>query len=68
MLPFDEIRFHSQAINASFPNMRAYAIRPYTCSIKTKQIHNEYIIIFPHVRAYAIRPYTCSMKIKCITA
>ena len=48
--------------------MRAYAIRPYTCSIKTKQIHNEYIIIFPHVRAYAIRLYTCSMKIKCITA
>ena len=67
MLPFDEIRFHSQAINASFPNMSAYAIRPYTCSIKTKQIHNEYIIIFPHVRAYAIRPYTYSIKLKHIT-
>ena len=33
---FVEISYHSSAINTSFANMRAYAIRPYTYSLKFK--------------------------------
>ena len=36
MLMFDEIRTHSAANDASFAHVRAYAIRPYTCSLKFK--------------------------------
>ena len=75
MLSIDEIRTHSAAINASFPNIRAYAIRPYTCSLKFKHITTKYIVeklpshhslaainaLFPNIRAYAIRPYTYSV-------
>ena len=44
MLPFDEIRTHSAAINASFAAVRAYAIRPYTYSIKLKHITTKYFL------------------------
>ena len=58
--------------------MRAYAIRPYTYSLKIKRIIPKHILekfpfnhtasannsSFAHVRAYAIRPYTCSFRIK----
>ena len=80
MLMFDEIRTHSAANDASFAHVRAYAIRPYTCSLKFKRISPKYIIkklLFHHslaaiyisfaaVRADAIRPDSCSMNFKYI--
>ena len=58
--------------------MRAYAIRPYTYSLKIKRIIPKHILekipfnhtasaintSFANMRAYAIRPYTSSLKIK----
>ena len=32
LLSFGEMSYHSLAIYTLFPNIRAYAIRPYTCS------------------------------------
>ena len=78
MLLFDEISYLSAAIYAFFAAVRAYAIRPYTCSLKFKRISPKYFVenlpfhhslaanytIFAAMRAYAIRPYTCSIIIK----
>ena len=78
MHPFDEIRTRSAAIYPSFAHVRAYAIRPYSFSLKFKRISTKYFIenlpfnltisaiytSFAHVRAYAIRPYNYSVKIK----
>ena len=78
MLLFDEISYLSAAINLSFAAMRAYAIRPYTYSLKLKHITTKYIVenspyhhfwsaiyaLFAAMRAYAIRPYSFSVKIK----
>ena len=61
---FDEMSYYSAANYAPFTNIRAYAIRPYTCSFKTKQIHNENIISFPHVRADAVATYRYSISFK----
>ena len=81
LLLFDEIRFHTAAIYTLFAAVRAYAIRPYTCSLKFKRISPKYFVenlpfhhslaanytIFAAMRAYAIRPYTCSIIIKWIS-
>ena len=78
MLSFDEISYISAAIYPSFATVRAYAIRPYTCSLEIKHITTKYIVenfpthhsspanyaFFAAMRAYAIRPYTCSLKFK----
>ena len=64
LLSFGEMSYHSPAIYTLFPNIRAYAIRPYTCSFKTKQIHNENIISFPHVRADTVATYRYSISFK----
>ena len=78
MLLFDEISYLSAAKYTLFAAMRAYAIRPYTCSLKFKRISTKYFIenlpfnltisaiytSFAHVRAYAIRPYSFSVEIK----
>ena len=78
MLLFDEIRFHTAGIYASFAAVRAYAIRPYTRSLKFKRISPKHIIenlpyhhfwaakypSFAAVRAYAIRPYNYTVEIK----
>ena len=80
MLLFDEISYLSAAIYPSFAAIRAYAIRPYTCSLKFKHITTKYFIknlLFHHslaakyhsfaaVRADAIRPDTCLMNFKYI--
>ena len=80
MLLFDEISYLSAAIYTLFANIRAYAIRPYTCSLKFKRISPKYFVenlpyhhswaaiyhSFAAVRAYAIRPYSYSVKIKWI--
>ena len=42
MLLFDEIRFHTAGIYASFAAVRAYAIRPYSFSIEIKWISPKY--------------------------
>ena len=78
MFYFDAFSYYSPAINASFAHVRAYAIRPYTCSLKTKRISTKYFIenlpshhfwaakypSFAAVRAYAIRPHRYSVEIK----
>ena len=78
MLLFDEIRFHTAGIYASFAAVRAYAIRPYTCSFEIKRISLKHDLenlpsyhpwatinpSFAAVRAYAIRPYSYSIKFK----
>ena len=78
MLLFDEISYLSAAINLSFAAVRAYAIRPYTCSLKFKHITTKYFIenlpshhfwaakypSFAAVRAYAIRHYNYTVEIK----
>ena len=78
LLLFDEISYLSAAIYAFFAAVRAYAIRPYTCSLKFKHITTKYIVenspfhhfrsaiyaFFAAVRAYAIRHYRYSVKIK----
>ena len=75
---FDEMSYHSAAIYALFAHVRAYAIRPYTCSLKTKRISTKYFIenlpshhfwaakypSFAAVRAYAIRHYNYTVEIK----
>ena len=43
-------------------HMRAYAIRPYTCSVDFGIDWGCVGFIFAHVRAYAIRPYSCSVE------
>ena len=81
LLLFDEIRFYTAAIYPSFAHVRAYAIRPYSYSVKIKRISTKHIVEnFPYhhfwsainpsfaaMRAYAIRPYTCSLKFKRIS-
>ena len=62
---------------ATFAHIRAYAIRPYTCSVKTwvKRWWNLHLFAenvgkmvvdwwaaFAHFRAYAIRPYSYSVE------
>ena len=80
LLLFDEISYLSAAINLSFAAVRAYAIRPYTCSLKFKHITTKYFIknyhliihtaaiyiSFAAVRADAIRPDSCLMNFKYI--
>ena len=75
---FDEMSYYSAANYALFTNIRAYAIRPYTCSFEIKRISLKHDLenlpsyhpwatinpSFAAVRAYAIRPYTCSFKTK----
>ena len=77
MLLFDEIGYLSAANYTFFAAVRAYAIRPYTCSFEIKRISLKHDIknlpshhfwaaiypLFPNVRAYAIRPYTFSIII-----
>ena len=46
-----------------FAHVRAYAIRPYTCSIEIVGWWFRLRGMSAHVRAYAIRPYTCSDEI-----
>ena len=46
-----------------FANVRAYAIRPYTCSVEIVGWWLRLRGLFADVRAYAIRPYTCSVEI-----
>ena len=63
-------------IGSVFAHMRAYAIRPYSCSFNIMVEYGLYLhlfgcflgfvglrvgSIFAHVRAYAIRPYSCSV-------
>ena len=78
LLLIDEISYISAAIYALFAAMRAYAIRPYTCSFEIKRISLKHDLenlpsyhpwatinpSFAAVRAYAIRPYSFSVKIK----
>ena len=78
MLLFNEISYLSAANHPSFANVRAYAIRPYTCSLKFKRISPKYIVenlpfhhslvakyhSFAAMRAYAIRHYNYTVEIK----
>ena len=43
--------------------MRAYAIRPYTCSIEIVGCRFRLNGLFANVRVYAIRTNTCSVEI-----
>ena len=77
---FDEMSYYSAANYAPFPNIRAYAIHPYTFSFEIKRISLKHDLenlpsyhpwatinpSFAAVRAYAIRPYSYSVKIKWI--
>ena len=61
---FVEISYHFPIINPSFANVRAYAIRPYTCSFKIKRIFPILILEnspFNHT-APAINTYSLKFK------
>ena len=78
---FDEMSYYSAANYAPFTNIRAYAIRPYTCSFEIKRISLKHDLenlpsyhpwatinpSFAAVRAYAIRLYSYSIKFKRIS-